>query len=385
MPLAHRSSDQIAPTEPDLRANQMEGITIMFAKNIKLAAAVALGMFNAVPVMADSEFSLTFADFAANSGPRADVLSWWADELNKRTEGRVEIEFFWSGSLLKTKDILKGVSNGVADMGTVIATITPAELPLFTYGSFPFNEVDSWIGVNAWWELHKTDPHLLAEMEENNIKMLLQNVSGPNQLVCREEPLDTTEKLKGAQIRVPGQLQDFMTEIGANVVNISTGDLYQAIDRGIVDCTQFGMPFIKSYKLYEVAKALVIANFSNSYQYGTAINLDTWNSLPEDIQAIMTELSEEYTARIAESIVKQIQSVEAELRAGIDGYKMNIVEVDPEEYATWSQFTTTAMPGFRERSGKSDEVLDEFLAHHDELVAKYRAEFEANGYPWETN
>ena len=127
------------------------------------AAAILAGL--TTTALAQAEYKLTFADFGANRGPRAEVLNWWADELNKRTDGRVEVDFAWSGALLKTQDILHGVRGGVADMGTVIATATPAEFPLYSFGSFPLNEVDSWVGVNAWWELHKTSEHLQAELE----------------------------------------------------------------------------------------------------------------------------------------------------------------------------------------------------------------------------
>ena len=353
--------------------------------------SIALGVLGALAsltvlttaALAQAEYRLTFADFGANRGPRAEVLNWWAEELNKRTDGRVEIDFAWSGAILKTKDILKGVSGGVTDMGTVIATATPGELPLYSFGSFPLNEVDSWIGVNAWWELHKTNEQLQAELEGHNVKMLLQNVGGANQLVCREGTPNTAEDFAELKIRTAGQLQDFFEEVGATVISVPTGDVYTALDRGLIDCSTFGLPFVKSYKFYEVADTVVLANLSNSYQYGTVINLDTWNSLPEDIQAIMLELSDEYTARIGESIVKTIEGAKAELTAGIDGKSMQLVEVSPEEYESWKDFIGTAMPAYRERSGKPDDVLDAFITHHDQLIAKYRQEFEEKGYPWQ--
>ena len=347
------------------------------------AMAVLAGLTTAA--FAQAEFKLTFADFGANRGPRAEVLHWWAEELNKRTDGRVEVDFAWSGALLKTQDILQGVRGGVADMGTIIATATPAELPLYSFGSFPLNEVDSWIGVNAWWDMHKTNEHLQAEMESHNVKMLLQNVGGANQLVCREGTPDSAEDFAKLKIRTAGQLQDFFEEVGATVVSVPTGDVYTALDRGLIDCSTFGLPFVKSYKFYEVADTLVLANLSNSYQYGTVINLDSWNSLPEDIRAIMLELSEEYTARIGEAIVTTIENARAELTAGIDGNTMQIVDISPEEYESWRGFIGTAMPAYRERSGKPDDLLDEFIAHHDQLIAKYRKELEEKGYPWKRN
>lgn len=351
----------------------------------RLVGAATVVASLATSAFAEAEFKLTFADFGADRGPRAAVLDWWANEVRTRTDGRVEIDFFWSGSLLKTQDILQGVRGGVADMGTVIATATPAELPLYSFGSFPLNEADSWVGVNAWWELHKTSKHLQAEMADNNVKMLLQNVGGANQLVCRTGTPRTAADFAELKIRTAGQLQDFFEEVGSTVISVPTGDVYTALDRGLIDCSTFGLPFVKSYKFYEVADTIVLANLSNSYQYGTVINLDTWNSLPNDIQKILLELADEYTAEIGKSIVKAISTAEEELTTGIDGHTLQLVSVDEEEYATWKKFIGTAMPAYRERSGKPDDVLDEFIAHHDAVVAKYRAELDEKGYPWERN
>ena len=50
---------------------------------------------------------------------------------------------------MKSKATLKGVGSGLAEMGTVIAAYTPADMPVFNYGNVTFNERDPWVGIRA--------------------------------------------------------------------------------------------------------------------------------------------------------------------------------------------------------------------------------------------
>jgi hypothetical protein len=63
------------------------------------------------------------------------------------------VEFHWGGSLLGGKDTLKGVGDGVADMGTVVGFFTPRELRAYNIGDLPVDNSDMWIGLRAMYDL----------------------------------------------------------------------------------------------------------------------------------------------------------------------------------------------------------------------------------------
>lgn len=353
-----------------------------------LAAVAGAVMFlglSPTGAFADAEYQLTYAEIASERGPRAEAIKWWADEVNKRTDGRVEIDVVWGGGLLKSKDQLKGVGSGIADIGTLVSVLHPAEQVLWTFGGQPLNEADPWVAMRAWYDLRGENEQFAAELTDNNLHILAHNSTGATQLVCKDDALDTAEEIRGRKINATGGFIKFFEEMGANVISITGTELYPAIERGIVDCFTYYVALTKSYKFYEVADHVILADLGQSNTYGVVMNLDTWNSLPEDIQAVFNELGIEYMNRYARNMIEQTVSAQKEMEAGIDGQSMTFHELNPEEREKWRQFTGTFVPDWKEKTGLPEEQADTFIAQLDALTAKYRQIRDEQGYPWERN
>ena len=108
--------------------------------------------------MIAAEFKLRYSDIGPPRGPRAEALKWWADELKTRSNGRIEIEFFWGQSLIKAKDNLRALGSGLVETAQLIASYNAAELGLWNYASVPFGINDEWVGMRTWFEMLTTTP-----------------------------------------------------------------------------------------------------------------------------------------------------------------------------------------------------------------------------------
>lgn len=80
-------------------------------------ALLVMGMGAMLSTSALAATKIRYADLGPPKGWRAESLIEWAEKIKTRTKGEVEVEFFWSQSLLKAKDTLKGVGSGLADSG----------------------------------------------------------------------------------------------------------------------------------------------------------------------------------------------------------------------------------------------------------------------------
>jgi len=150
---------------------------------IAAGALAAVMLLPAAPQVADAkDYIIRYSDIGGNKGPRAAALNVWAEAIEKRSNGQMKIKFFWGQSLMKSKATLKGVGSGLAEMGTIIAAYTPADMPVFNYGNVPFNERDPWVGIRAMHDVRVNGTHLQAEDKKNKIKMLFTNATGPVQL-----------------------------------------------------------------------------------------------------------------------------------------------------------------------------------------------------------
>jgi TRAP-type transport system periplasmic protein len=351
---------------------------------IAAGALAAVMLLPAAPQVADAkDYIIRYSDIGGNKGPRAAALNVWAEAIEKRSNGQMKIKFFWGQSLMKSKATLKGVGSGLAEMGTIIAAYTPADMPVFNYGNVPFNERDPWVGIRAMHDVRVNGTHLQAEDKKNKIKMLFTNATGPVQLLCGSEQIDTLEKLKGKKIRAIGGYIQLFKEMGAVPVKIGFGELYSALDRGTVDCTINYTPYVKSYKHYEVTKHLMLANMGQSIGYGGAINLKFFNGLPKNLQDILLKASDEYMDNYAKNLLDFSKEARASMSAGIDGKKLNIVEMPDAELKRWADYSgniATALLG--KMTNLSEAERQAFAKKVDDTMDKYRKTLKEKGYPW---
>lgn len=346
-----------------------------------LAALLASAIWSTTAMAA--EFTLRWADIGPPRGPRAEALKWWADELKTRSDGRIEIEFFWGQSLMKQKDALRALGSGLVETAQLIASYTPAELAVWNYASVPFGINDEWVGMRTWFEMLTTTPAALEEAERNKFKLLFNNTTGPVHLLCAKEAVTTVEQLKGKKIRTSGGQTDVFKALGAVPVTIGFGELYQALERGTIDCTQNYTAFVKSYKHYEVASHVTEAYMGQFLAYGGGIALSVFNDMPKDLQDILLEVSDEYMDVYARNQIEFTAQARKDLIAGIDGKKVQFHALSEEERARWAKPAEDFTKDWLEKMEKKGVDGQAFLAKLEKVTAKWEAKLKAEGYPWE--
>ncbi len=92
---------------------------------------------------------LRYAEFGPNRGMREPLHRWLADEIEQRSQGRLVLRTSFGGSLISAKNVLRGVSAGVADLGTIVAAYTPAQFERYRVADLPVGEDDPWVGLRA--------------------------------------------------------------------------------------------------------------------------------------------------------------------------------------------------------------------------------------------
>ena len=356
--------------------------TILRQSGATLLAVLMLSAIWPASAGAGAEYSLRYSDIGPPRGPRAAALMWWAEELNKRSNGRIEIKFFWSQSLVKGKETLKAVGSGLAEMGTILGIYTPAELPVWNFANIPFSIGDMWVGMRTWQELRQKMPELAAETNKRNVKILFNNSAGPVQLLTTKRPVVSEADLEGMKIRTSGGWTKLFEALGAVPVKIGFGELYQALERGTVDGTIDYTPFIKSYKHYEVASYVTEADMGQPLGYGGGINLKLFKKMPKDLQKILLTTSDEYIDLYARNYIEDSNRAKAELIAGIDGRKLEFRALPAEERARWAAKAQPQVDEWIAEMQKKGLDAKKFVAAFEEIRAKYQKQLQEHGYPW---
>jgi TRAP-type C4-dicarboxylate transport system substrate-binding protein len=122
------------------------------------------------------------------------------------------------------------------------------------------------------------------------LKLVAYNMTpdGGYQIFTRQ-PIGPNGDLQGRKIRGNATYQSVLSMLGASVVNLPPGEVYTAVDKGVVDGAAWAVPGLLDYRLNEVAKYLVRPAFGFT-GYPIFMNLAAWNRLPEADRKILLDV-----------------------------------------------------------------------------------------------
>ncbi len=241
----------------------------------------------------------------------------FADKVEELSNGDLKIEIRGPETVPPFEQ-LQPVSSGLFDM-------------LFTHGAYHLGETAMAFGMDAV----KDDPKARRESgifdlidkhyQKRNLKFLASFSAASGYHVLLREPIGEDGGLKGRKIRASGTYHDFVTELGGSVVTLPASEIYSALDRGVVDGAAWPVFGALDYKWYEVADYMTRPTFGIT-NLSLFVNLDTWNGLTEDEQAIMTKAAK--TLEIEGR--KHFEELWSKEEAALKEKGMKVTEFGPE-------------------------------------------------------
>jgi len=351
---------------------------------IKLQGLLA-GIVFSVAFAAQSDAQtreLRFAEFGPNAGARAGGIVWLDEELRSRSNGELGLDIIWGGALVGAAAAAQAISDGVADMGSVVPVYAPGQL--VTYEVVDTGEIaDEYIGMSAAYELMTTHPAALAEAEAFNVKYFGNYTTGPTQLLTKNKPVASLEDLKGLTIRTTGAHVPAMKAFGAATVSMSQPKVYEALSNGAVDGSTTYYYVVNGYKQYEVADYMTELNLGQTLGFGIIMNLQTYNSLNASHKKIVDQLGKDFTTEMARIMSNSRTETKAKLAAGIDGKKVEMLDAPEAMTAALVSEALKDNANWIKKANDKGLAGENIISDWQALVEKYKSEVGANGYPWE--
>ena len=275
----------------------------------------------------------------------------WADEITKRSEGRIVIEPYFAQALSKQAEVVESVRTGVADLGE--ATFTVGGL-----GRYPFHEqilnlvrpslctVDA---ANLVRSLHEAFPKEAMEDVKGTHLLFVEGHTMGMLIGTRDKPVKSLEDLKGMKIGVSGGgiRLERARALGATVVGVSLPDMYMSLEKGVIDGAVVDCEVLVSRKLGDIIKNLTLVNLGGSVFY-CVMNQDTYDSMPADLQKIIDDVSREYAPKLFSDFWNDMQYNSLARWQKEQGGKLHMLSdadyakadaLAEPTYAEWIQFT----------------------------------------------
>jgi len=345
-----------------------------------LAAATAIALVTAAA--ANAQTVIRYAEYGPDRGVRAEAIKHFAEQIAERSDGEITMNITWGGALVSGRDVMRSVESGFVDAGTFVPSWEPQMLHLYEVGDLPMGSSDPWVAMRAMYETATTNEALINEFAEYDATYLMQFNTGPVQLICRE-PIDEVADFEGKRIRAVGPYIEAFTQLGAEIVSFPSIEVYQALDSGLMDCSQVYWSNVTAYRLHEVASHMVQLDFGQMLGLVGVMNRGIWEDMTPEQQALMRDVGRDTTDFLARALMNLGDEVKANMEAGIDGHQVS-VETPPEDVMTTitseaDALTESWLEATGEKGLDGQGVLEDFLAAQEDF-AETR---DTSGYPWQ--
>lgn len=209
----------------------------------------------------------------------------------------------FGGTLYDFTDSMEAITQGIADIGWVGALFEPAAMPLQNIPYYtPFTMQTVQQAINTMNRLNIEEEAFKQEWSRQNLITFGASCSGGYHLFTKK-PINQLSDMEGLKILGVPAIAAWVEPLGATLINSALPANYNQLKNGEGDGVCMISTGANGYKLYEQAEFVTRVDTGPITHGGFGINADTYNSLPEDVQAVIAELGLGYSlenARLSE-------------------------------------------------------------------------------------
>ncbi|RWO82756.1 TRAP transporter substrate-binding protein [Mesorhizobium sp.] len=272
-----------------------------------LAAALMAGTASAQTVLRSS-------DTHPDGYPTVEAVKYFGELVKERTAGRYAVELYHSAQLGEEKDTIEQVRTGVIDLNRISIAPFNGLIPETTVPSLPyiFRSED---------HMHKVmdgavGDQIAAAFEQVGLVLLAFYDSGARSFYNSKKPINSLADLSGMKFRVIQSdiFVDMVAALGANATPMPYGEVYSAIETGVIDGAENNFPSYDTAKHAEVAKFYSLDEHTMVPEAFVMAKL-SWDKLTPEDQAIFKAAAKESVARQRELWTAKVKESRAKVEA----------------------------------------------------------------------
>jgi len=246
-----------------------------------------------------------------------------ADLVEEMSNGQMQITVYGAGEQVPAFGVFDAVSSGSHQMGHSGGYFWKGKVPAAQFfTSVPFgltaDEINAWVnrggGLELWREIY----------EPFNIYPIPAGNTGTQMFGWFNKEINSLEDVKGLKMRIPGIGGEVLKEAGGIPVTLPGGELFTALQTGVIDATEWVGPYNDlTFGFHQAAKYYYYPGWHEpGPMLELLINIDAWNSLPKHLQVIIETATkavnqdtlDEYLARNNQALTELIEVHGVELR-----------------------------------------------------------------------
>ncbi len=249
--------------------------------------------------IANAQTVLRSADTHPDGYPTVEAVKFMGQLLEQRTSGRIKINVFHSAQLGQEKDTIEQTQTGVIDLNRVSMGPFNGIVPETAVPSLPymFRSVEQMRHVMDG----PIGDDILKAFEAHDLVGLAFYDSGARSFYNTKKDITSMADMKGMKFRViqSDVFVDMVNALGANATPMAYGEVYSALETGVIDGAENNWPSFESAKHYEVAKHYT----TDEHQIVPEVlvmSKSSWDKLSPEDQAIVRQAAKDSVVKMRE-------------------------------------------------------------------------------------
>jgi tripartite ATP-independent transporter DctP family solute receptor len=263
-----------------------------------LAAAFMVGTASAQTVLRSS-------DTHPDGYPTVEAVKYFGQLVEERTQGRYKVEVYFGSQLGQEADTIEQVRSGVIDLNRTSLAPWNSLVPLTNIPSLPYLFRSPEHARNVM--MGPIGDEIGAGFEQFGVVVLAYYDGGARSFYNSKKPINALSDLAGMKFRViqSDVFVDMVAALGASATPMPYGEVYSAIETGVIDGAENNFPSYETAKHFEVAKNFSLDEHTIVPEV-FVISKATWDKMTPEDQAI-------FKAAGKESMTKQYELWDAQV------------------------------------------------------------------------
>lgn len=315
------------------------------------AATSVLGLSSAFA----ADYTLRIQTHYGPEQTSGKLAQQFVDDVETMSGGRLDIEMFFSSSVVKSVETFDAAASGILDGDMTGGAYQTGKNPAFQFVGDIMGGYDTPWQQYAW--LYHGGGYETANKlyNEYNMQLIGWWIYGQESL-SSSTPIAGPEDLKDWKFRSPpGMETEIFAELGAKPIVMDFTEVFTAMETGIIEGTDYsGLANNVSIGLYDLVKHATYPGFHSMPSDHLAIRKDAWDALPDDLKRIVEVAMQKLSFQTALTFEVANNEAAAKLR----GQGVTLHEWSAEDRATFRDAAQTAWKGWAQKSPEAKALVD---------------------------
>jgi TRAP-type C4-dicarboxylate transport system substrate-binding protein len=331
---------------------------------VAVVALVALCIGTSVQAQ-QKPVTMNYSNLFPANHKHSILADQWAQEIEKRTNGKVKITVFHGGTLTQPPMAWDGVVKGLSDLALGVFSYSRGRFPLTEVLDLPLGFKSGYMATKLANEYYRK----FAPKEMDDVKVMYLHAHGPAILHTAKKQVTKLEDMKGVKVRVTPLATPVLAALGATPVAMPMGDTYDSLSKGVVDGAFSPYEALEGWKWGEIVKySTECYGISPSSGFYVVMNKKKWQSLPADIQKTIEKVNEEWIEKQG----KVWDEIDKEGRAFAIKKGQKPIALSAAEQERWVKAVKPVLDDYVKRTKAKGLPGDEVLKFAQDYLKKHQ-------------